>query len=212
MLTNYQRLLTNFGALLTWFAWLTQLIITIQNSTDSTGETLLRFFSSFSILTNLVVALFFTSLLFQQSKLYRFFAHGGRFTALVVYTLFASAVYQLLLRSTASTNELQALIDELLHTFIPVFVLLYWFSFGEKQSLHWRYIPSWSVFLLCYSLFILIRGAITNEYPYAFIDVVRLGYPEALVHALSIFLLYGIMSFTVILLGKRIGNAKIVDE
>lgn len=212
MSSNYQRLLTNFGTLLTWFAVITQLVLMLQTSTDSPGVTLLRFFSYFSVVTNILVGLCFVSLLFQNSRLYRFFSTGGRTTALVVYIIFVSAVYHLLLRSTASTDEMQALIDELLHTFIPVFVLLYWFTFGEKESLHWRYIPSWSVYLICYSVYILIRGAITNEYPYPFIDVVRLGYPEVLLHTLAIYGLFGAMAYTAILLGKRIVNTRSKEQ
>jgi hypothetical protein len=203
MLANYQRLLTNFGALITWFAVLAQLVLIIENRFDSVPETLLRFFSYFTILTNLLVALYFTAMLFQNSWLYRFFSRAGHFTALVVYISLVSIIYQIFLRPIWNPEGVQIIVDELLHTLIPIFVVLYWFLFADKKTLEWKQIPNWFLYLACYAIYILVRGAITGVYPYPFIDVAHLGYPPALMNTLGIFVLFGGLSVTFMFIAKR---------
>ena len=48
-----------------WFALLAQLYLIIQNRVVSVGETIIRYFSFFTILTNLIVAVCVTVLLLK---------------------------------------------------------------------------------------------------------------------------------------------------
>lgn len=203
MHSNYQRLLTYFGALISWFAVCAQLILTLQHSTTPVAETLIRFFSYFTILTNTLVALFFTCRLFPLSRLYRFFAKEGRFTALAVYITLVGITYQVLLRSVWHPQGFQIIIDELLHSLIPLFFVLYWLSFSDKKQPQWKQIPRWSIYLLCYSIYILIRGAITDLYPYPFIDVTTLGYPAATINTIGIFMFFTLLSGIFVFISKR---------
>jgi hypothetical protein len=43
----------------------------------------------------------------------------------------------------------------------------------------------WLIFPILYFLYILLRGAISNAYPYPFLDVGKLGYDQAIVNALG---------------------------
>ena len=47
-------------AVIGWFAVVLQLVLMLQNKDAPSGETLVRFFSFFTILTNILVAVYFT--------------------------------------------------------------------------------------------------------------------------------------------------------
>lgn len=207
MNSNYQRLLTNFGALITWFAVCAQLVLIIQESTTPVVETLVRFFSYFTILTNILVALFFTCLFFPESRLFNYFSKEGRFTALTVYIVIVGLTYQVLLRPIWNPEGLQIIIDELLHSLIPLFVVLYWLLYSDKKLPQWKQIPSWSIYLIVYAGYILIRGALTGQYPYPFVDVTVLGYPAALINTLGVFALFTVLSGFFIFVAKRFSQS-----
>jgi hypothetical protein len=206
MQSNYQRLLANFGAMLSWFTLITQLVLILQNSTHPALQTVITYFSFFTILTNLWVALFFTALFFPESGLFRLLNKGGRGTALAVYISIVCLVYQTLLRPVWDPQGLQRIIDELLHSLIPFYFVYYWFSFIDKKNISFSLILPWSVYLLLYILYILTRGAFTGLYPYPFIDVSTLGYPAALLNTLGVILFYVLLSMGFIMIAKRLSR------
>ncbi len=44
----------------------------------------------------------------------------------------------------------------------------------------------WQFFPIIYFIYILLRGAITNIYPYPFLDVAKLGYDQVILNALGL--------------------------
>jgi hypothetical protein len=208
MFSNYQRLLTNLGAQLIWLAVIVQFVLTLQTHTGHPLETTVRFFSYFTILSNIASALYFTALLLPKSRLNHFFSRDGNATAVVVYIVLGCLTYQFLLRAIWHTDGLPKIVDELLHTIIPIFVVQYWFMFANKKDLHLKQIPKWSGYLVYYTAYITLRGAITNIYPYPFIDVTLLGYPGALLNLLGIFTAFAVVSIGFVLFGKYIAYTK----
>lgn len=51
----------------------------------------------------------------------------GTITAITVFILIVGSVYQIVLRSIWEPTGLQFIVDELLHTVIPLYMLGYWF-------------------------------------------------------------------------------------
>ena len=172
------------GAFLGWFAVITQFILMINNRTASVPETIVRFFSFFTILTNLIVAVYYTihwlqkttSLLFRLQK-------PGILSAVTLYIAVVGLIYQIVLRSIWSPVGIQKLVDELLHSIIPVFTLVYWFLYEKHNEASWKSIPSWLLYPLFYLAFILIRGSISNFYPYPFVNVTELGLQKVLINS-----------------------------
>ncbi|MCH5683341.1 hypothetical protein LWM68_03045 [Niabella sp. W65] len=64
---NMQKSFAGSLALAGWFAVIAQYILMLNNSVITTGEATLRFFSYFTILTNIAVAGYFTAVLFNAS-------------------------------------------------------------------------------------------------------------------------------------------------
>ncbi len=76
------------------------------------------------------------------------------------------------------TQGLQLGVDNLLHVLVPIWFLIYWIAFVPKANLQWKNVFSWLIYPSIYCVYILIRGAISNQYPYFFIDAGKFGYPQ----------------------------------
>jgi hypothetical protein len=113
----------------------------ITNRIADVPETIIRFFSFFTILTNTIVAIYF-SFQFFNSKRNHWLNRAGVLTAITVYIIVVGLVYQLILRQVWEPTGMQKLVDELLHSINPILVLIFWFLY-EKKSLLNLYFISW---------------------------------------------------------------------
>ena len=173
-------------SLTAWFAIIAQLYLHLTSGRAGVTELLIRFFSYFTILTNIFIAVCCTAqLIATGSGLGKFFSRTGTLTALTVYILIVGSVYNIILRSTWNPEGLQMIVDELLHTLIPIFFLLYWIFFVPKSGLKWNQVSFWLVYPFFYALFIMFRGYFSGFYPYPFIDVDELGLARALINAVG---------------------------
>ena len=150
-------------------------------------ETIIRFFSFFTILTNLLVALYFTSRIpiFKKVSI-RQMTNKGTITALTVFILVVGLVYQLVLRQTWHPTGFQRIVDELLHSVMPVFVLLYWLSFADIADIKFNILKNWLWFPGLYFVYILIRGLFSDFYPYPFINALEIGYVQVIFYCLIV--------------------------
>jgi hypothetical protein len=175
-------------AVLAWLAFVAQTDITI-------GRMLLRGLSVIegierlsSYLTNLTifaVAVSFTYVAVRaRSAPGRFFRKPPVLTAVVVYIVFVGLAYNGLLRHVWTPSGYRALLNELLHTVIPLLCALYWLLFVPRFHLLLRDCLFWLAYPLCYLFMTLWRGSETDFYPYPFIDVNELGYERVLINTL----------------------------
>jgi len=167
-------------ALLEWFALSLQLYLVLTVSAAS-GQGLLQgalnFFSYFTILSNLIVALVLTCTRWSPySRVGSFLARPSSQSAAAVYVTIVGIVYSLVLRNIWDPRGLQKLADVLLHDALPLLYLIFWFAFVEKSRLRWMDAPRWLAFPGTYFGYVLIRGALTGWYPYPFLDAGDLGY------------------------------------
>lgn len=191
-------------SLLGWFAIIAQFVLMLQARASSVPEMIIRFFSFFTILTNTLVAIYFTLSLFPDSKAPAIISRRGVLTALAIYIAIVGLVYQVALRHIWEPQGLQLIVDELLHTIIPILVVVYWYFYGAKTSLSYSQITSWMVYPLFYLVYILIRGDFSGFYPYPFIDVSKLGIEKALINALVLLLVFFFISGLFVFIGKAV--------
>ncbi|ULQ53559.1 Pr6Pr family membrane protein [Flavihumibacter fluvii] len=186
------------GAILGWIAVSGQFYLIIENRVASLPETIIRFFSYFTILTNILVTGYFSVLwMVPNSKTAGLFNRPVILTAITVYIFIVGIVYQLLLRGIWQPQGFQRIIDELLHSVIPFYFLVYWFLFTPVKSVQWRHIFYWLAYPAIYLAYILSRGAISGFYPYPFVEVNQLGYARVLNN--SAILLFVFISVSAIL-------------
>ena len=196
-------------ALLAWFAVVAQYVLMMENRTVSIPEATIRFFSFFTILTNTLVAVYLTMNCFRKKpKKSRRFQRPGILTAITVYITVVGLVYQVVLRQTWHPTGLQRIVDEMLHTIIPVLFILFWFLYENKARVKWGQIPAWLIYPLVYVIYILARGSASGFYPYPFVDVVEIGYKQVLINCLGLFVVFGTIAAIFVGMGGLLENRR----
>jgi hypothetical protein len=178
------KLLLTLLCILGWFALTGQFYLIIKNRITSIPETIFRYFSYFTILTNLIVAVCCTVLLkASNSGLNKFLSKSNVLTAIAVYITIVGLVYNTILRFLWKPEGLQWLIDELLHSVIPLLFIVFWLFFVERGKIPLKSVLVWLLYPLIYLIYILIRGAVSSFYPYPFIDVGKIGYNKTVINS-----------------------------
>jgi hypothetical protein len=67
--------------------------------------------------------------------------------------------------------------DQVLHFFLPTFVLIDWLVFPGRQRVRWRVLWWMLAYPVAWGIVTLIRGRIVGWYPYFFLDPAQAGYP-----------------------------------
>lgn len=184
-----------FFAFICWITLVLQFIIILQNRIGSVGEAVIRFFTFFTILTNLLVA---TTLLvgyLKPKKKFSFFSKSNTQTAIAVYIFVVGFVYNIILRSLWQPQGLHKIVDEMLHTVIPIGYVTYWFFYTNKQTITWKNCFRWLIYPLVYLIVILILGSFSKYYPYPFVDVIVLGFEKVLFNSIFLTLFFVFVSF-----------------
>jgi hypothetical protein len=174
-------------ATLAWLALAAQTDITVHRMLArglSVFDGVERLTSYLTNLTVFAVALCFSFVAaLGGSPLGRFFRRPPVVTAVVVYIVFVGLAYNLLLRHLWTPSGYRAVLNECLHTVIPVLSAIYWVLFVPRFHLTLRQCLLWLVYPLGYLCITLWRGSTSDFYPYPFIDVGELGYPHVLLNA-----------------------------
>ncbi|MES2797220.1 MAG: Pr6Pr family membrane protein [Bacteroidota bacterium] len=192
-----------------WFAVLTQYYLMIENRVASIFETTIRFFSFFTILTNSLIAIYFSlSLLKKRNGFLSNIDKPGTLTAIAVYITIVGLVYQIVLRHIWDPTGIQMIVDELLHSVIPLLVFIFWYLYEESKLVQYKQIVQWLIYPFIYLIYILIRGAYSNFYPYPFVDVVSLGLIQVLLNSIGLIVFFIIISVVYIKIGKVIKRRK----
>lgn len=186
-----------------WFALIAQFYLIIANREASIPETITRYFSFFTILTNLIVAVCCTILFFTPSSTAgKFFALPATLTAITVYITVVGVVYNTILRFLWMPEGLQQIVDELLHSVIPILFIVLWFFLTQKRKVKWTNIFPWLLYPLAYIIYILIRGAPSGFYPYPFINVGELGYSKVVINCVGLLLVFLFFSLLFVAIGR----------
>lgn len=197
-------------AVIGWLAVLAQLYLILANRVESLPVTLLGFISYFTILTNILIALAFTSIaLNSHIDGKSFIAAPSTLAAITVNITIVAIVYNAVLRPIWNPQGLQRIVDELLHVVIPILTLFYWLKFVPKAGLKWSAAFTWLIYPLTYFVFVLIRGDLTGVYPYPFCNVRVLGYPQVFINCLLIAALFVGISLIFIALGRRVDRRRV---
>ena len=196
--TLFLAIITVAGAI----ALTIQLGFAITKTSISTTESIVRYFSYFTIQSNIFVTICATSLFIKpQSKWGRFFSSAEVSSAITVYIIIVGLVYNIVLRKLYHLHGSERFANELLHVFIPVTFVLYWTIFVPKKQLNWNVFP-WLIYPLLYGIYVLIRGAFVNYYPYPFLNVLQIGYPKVMISFCVLLILFLVVSLILVAIGK----------
>lgn len=178
-----------------WSALILQLWILLAATRDTLGPglALLRFFSYFTVLSNLLVALATSfALAGRNTPPGRFFAKARVRAGIALYIAVTFGVYLLVLRHLWQPQGAQWWADVGLHYATPALYLA-WFALQPRGRLRWRDVPGWLLFPLLFLGWALLRGAWLGEYPYPFIDVIALGWSAVLANVAGLCALFALL-------------------
>jgi hypothetical protein len=197
-------------ALVGWFAVLLQFPLSLAVS-RANGMTIvgaiLAYFSFFTILTNLLVALGLSfSLVTPNTSWGRFFSSPGVVAAITTYIAMVGAGYSLLLRHLWAPEGLQKIVDIVLHDLVPVLYVVYWLIFASKNALRWKSVLIWLTYPLAYLAFVLVRGTLSGRYPYPFIDTGALGYARVFFNVSMLLCAFLALGLVVVAIGRWMGR------
>lgn len=202
------RALVLFAAAVAWFGLGLQLEVTLaaaaardKSLLAATGE----FFSYFTVLTNLLVALALTFHAYP-SRWGAFFRRPSVLGALVVDIVLVAVTYNLLLRRLWSPQGLGRIADETLHVVTPALYVLFWWLAVPKGTTRWRNVPRWLLYPLGYLGYALLLGRLVGFYPYYFFDVGPLGVPTVLCYVAALTAALLALGFLLVVVDRALGR------
>lgn len=146
---------------------------------------LVQFFSFFTILTNIAITLIYLSALTTWTWLDWFRKPVTRAMMAGVMTL-VMVFYHVLLRPIWQPEGLFLVCDYLLHYAAPLLYLAWWGVTQKHGTLDYPALPAMLVPPLVYLAYVMIRGALTNTYPYPTLNAFELGYGQVAVNVVLV--------------------------
>lgn len=145
---------------------------------------MIRFFSFFTVLSNLMVAI--TSLPIALGRRLSYPLRVLRLNGVVAIVI-TGVVHWFLLRPGSDLTGFTVVVDAVTHIIVPILAVVVWLVAGPRgMTGHWVVAGSFA-FPVLYAGWIFLYGALTGWYPYHFIDVPEIGYGQALTMAAVIF-------------------------
>jgi hypothetical protein len=194
------------AAIVAWVGLLLQLDVStalLAAQGRTIPYTLFRMLGYFTILTNLVVASYYTVRLFDRpSRVAAWLAHPAVGSAIALYISFVAFIFAVLLQHLVDLSGYAWVADTVLHYVTPALFVIYWAVFVPKRSLRWSYALAWAGYPLAYVIYALIRGGWSGFYPYPFIDVTVLGLPRVVLNAVVLLVVFYLAALLVILIDR----------
>jgi len=206
---------TLFTAILCWFGLLLQLYLILTNDTSGVSfwGRFFNFFSFFTILTNILVAVSLTcTLMKSRGRSGVFFTKPEVQTASAVYILIVGIIYVTVLQRLWKPQGLQWLADIILHYAIPALYTIYWLTIVPKGHSKWKHCFRWLIYPALYFAYSIVRGAVTGWYPYPFLNVKQNGFNNTLLNAVAILGFFIIVGFIFIGIDKYFARTKVAAE
>jgi len=195
-------------SLLAWSVLITQMYVSILSDRASVGVTIYRYFSYFTLLSNMMVAICATAIvLAHRDKINSFWQRPRTTTAIAIYIAVVGLIYNIVLRQLWAPQGIQRLLDESEHSILPVLFVLYWIIGVSKRGLQWSYIPAWLIYPAVYAVAILVMGSFSGFYPYPFVDVTKYGYNTVLINCGWVVVLFLVFSLLAVGIGKLINKS-----
>jgi hypothetical protein len=199
-------------AVCAWLGIILQFITYVpawMNEGKTFSTSLILFFSFFTILTNLIVAITtMCTLLLPYSKFGRFCAKPATVTAVTLYIIVVGLVYNVVLRSLYHPRGWGKVADEIVHSVVPTLCIIHWLTFIPKGSIQWKHAINWLIYPTLYLAYTLVHGFTSGYYPYPFMDVNTVGYGGFWLNSFYLFLLFLLLSFVLIGVDRYLGKRK----
>ncbi|WPF81866.1 Pr6Pr family membrane protein [Sanguibacter sp. 4.1] len=155
-------------------------------------ERLVRLFSYFTILSNVLVCVVAVLLAVRPDRDGRVF-RVARLDAILCIAV-TGIVYNTVLRGLVELSAAGAVSNLLLHVLSPLAVVVGWVLFGPRPRID-RSTIGWSLVApLAWIAYTFVRGEIVGWYPYPFLDAAEDGYASALLSTLVVAVVFLVLA------------------
>ena len=197
--TTASRIAAASIAAIAWLGLAVQCIV-LNRQNGSVLLTLWIVLAFFTITTNLLVAVVFTSLAAARGGLRANWIVAGTMLSI----LLVGVIYTLLLHGLLELSGSSAFANVVLHWITPALVPLFWIVFTPKGTLTWKHPLLWAIYPLAYLGYALPRGATTGNYAYHFLNVLALGWQRTTINAFAIAIAFILCAFVIVWIDHRL--------
>jgi hypothetical protein len=184
-------------------------LVVLEGSGSLPVARTVHFFSYFTILTNLLAGMaFLLPVLAPASSAGRFLDRPSVRTAIAGYIIIVGTVYYALLRNVGHAEGWTLLFEHVLHYVTPPLFVLDWLLFVPKGDVAWRNGIVCMGFPAAYTVWTLSYGAVSGWYPYPFVDVPKLGYPQALLNIAGLVLAFLALEMALVGIGRGVARLR----
>ena len=194
--------------------WVALFLICLGKMLEDTynGDAFVTFgnlFSTYTIQSNLLVAIWLTIALVYRNKddkplILESKIHG----AITLYITVTFLVFALFLASSHNPTGLFILTNLLVHYVIPIAFIIEWILTETNVKYKWSFLLYWITYPLFYIIYTIIRGYITGFYPYSFIDLNQISFVQMIITTILLASLFLLLGSLYIFLNRRIYNVK----
>jgi hypothetical protein len=182
-------------------ALIAQVFVTLNLSGPPTSTRLIRMLSFFTIQSNILVCATSWGLV-QRPQRAGLLWRVLRIDALAGIAV-TGLIYSIALAGLQNLHGWARLCDIAFHYIVPVATVLGWLVIGPRGRVDRTTVLAALIWPVLWFGYTLIHGAISGWYPYHFIDVGDLGYPHALLNALVVTILLGVVFSVIWMIDQR---------
>jgi len=165
---------------------------------------LVRFFSYFTILSNILVMATSASLASDPNRDGRVW-RVLRLNA-IVGIIVTGIVHWFFLRPILHLSGGPLIADKLLHVVVPLLAVIGWVAFGPRARISRADLLPSLIYPVAWVVYTLIHGGQSGWYPYPFVDVSVHGYAIVLLNAVAIGALVLLISWLLLLADRRLAR------
>lgn len=162
-----------------------------------------RFFSYFTILTNVGAVIVYGAALFGRQD--GFFNRPGVRAAVAGSIVIVLAVYAAVLSSLWQPQGWLLFCDIVLHYVAPVLFAAWWLADGRDGTTQYGDVPYWLAYPATYLIYVMLRAPIAGEVPYPFLDVAKNGVASVAAAIAAIFALFVAVWIALVTLDRALG-------
>lgn len=192
------------GLLIGLAALILQFALTIPASLEagrSLVMALIHFFSYFTIQTNLILVLVYAAVL-SNSPLLDLFRKPETRVMIAALISLVMVFYHFVLAQSWAPEGMWKVADVMLHYVTPLFYLIWFAVLRYSQVVRFAAIPFMLIYPLVYVAYVLVRGAIIGEYPYAIFAADEIGYASVAVNCLVLLIAVSVLMVIAIFIDR----------
>lgn len=127
--------------------------------------------------------------------------------ASTVYLTITFIVFALLLAGT-DVDVALPWVNRVLHETFPVVVMLDWLFDPPARRIPLSRAARWLIYPVVWIVYVLVRGALVDRYPYPFLDPGNGGYGTVALYCIAICVLFVLVGGAVAWIGSTVGRAE----